>query len=63
MDGKLISFTGKCGYQAMPSEGDPIARAAYDEIADAYAEDGRISTYTELELPPTSSLIPNVEEK
>ena len=48
----------------MPSEGDPIARAAYDEIADAYAEDGRISTYSsELELPPTSSSIPNVEEK
>ena len=64
MDGKLICFTGRCGYQAMPSEGDPIARAAYDEIVDAYAEDGRMSAYrSELEFPATSSPIPNIEEK
>jgi len=48
----------------MPSEGDPIARAAYDEIVDAYAEDGRMSAYrSELEFPATSSPIPNIEEK
>ncbi|RYJ13299.1 class I SAM-dependent methyltransferase [Halogeometricum borinquense] len=48
----------------MSSEDDPIARAAYDELADTYAEDVRANAYNaELEFPATSSLIPNVEGK
>lgn len=48
----------------MPSEDDPIARAAYDELADTYAEDVKTNAYNaELEFPATTSLIPSVEGK
>jgi SAM-dependent methyltransferase len=57
-------YTGINGYLPVSSEDDPIAKAAYDEIADTYAEDVRTNAYNaELEFPATSSLIPNVEGK
>lgn len=48
----------------MPREEDtdPIAREAYDEVADTYAEDVRTSAYNQhLEFPATSSLVPDVD--
>lgn len=46
----------------MPSDDDPIARAAYDDIAATYAEEIKTNAYnSELEFPATSSLIPDVE--
>lgn len=48
----------------MTAENDAIARAAYDELADTYAEDVKTNAYNaELEFPATSSLIPNVDGK
>lgn len=48
----------------MTSENESIARDAYDELADTYAEDVKTNSYNaELEFPATSSLIPNVEGK
>jgi len=46
------------------SEDDPIARAAYDELADAYAVDVRENAYNaHIEFPATTSLVPDVEGK
>jgi SAM-dependent methyltransferase len=43
-------------------DADPIARDAYDEIADQYAVDVRENAYNaHLEFPGTTSLIPDVE--
>jgi SAM-dependent methyltransferase len=43
---------------------DPIAEAAYDELADTYAEEVRTNPYNaDLEFPATTSLIPDVEGK
>lgn len=48
----------------MTADDDPIAKAAYDELADAYAADVRTNAYNaELEFPATSSLIPDVDGK
>jgi len=48
----------------MTSENGPIAKTAYDELADTYAEDVKTNPYTaELEFPATSSLIPKVNGK
>jgi len=48
----------------MTSEEDPIAKAAYDEVADTYVEDVKSNAYNaELEFPATSSLIPDVDGK
>lgn len=45
----------------MAPEDDPIARAAYDELADTYAEDVRTNGYNaDIEFPATSGLIPDV---
>ena len=38
-------YTGINGYLPVSSEDDPIAKAAYDEIADTYAEDVRTNAY------------------
>lgn len=46
----------------MPSDDDPIARAAYDELADTYADDVKSNAYNaEIEFPGTTSLIPAVD--
>jgi SAM-dependent methyltransferase len=46
----------------MVSDDDPIARDAYDELADSYAEDVRSNAYNaHLEFPATSSMIPDVD--
>jgi SAM-dependent methyltransferase len=46
----------------MPDDG-PIAGDAYDELADAYAEDVRSNAYNaHLEFPATSSMIPDVDD-
>ncbi len=43
---------------------DPIAEAAYDELADTYAEEVRTNPYNaDLEFPATTSLVPDVEGK
>jgi SAM-dependent methyltransferase len=43
---------------------DPIAEAAYDELAATYAEEVRTNPYNaDLEFPATSSLIPDVKGK
>lgn len=48
----------------MTADDDPIAKAAYDELADGYAADVRTNAYNaELEFPGTSSLIPDVDGK
>jgi len=48
----------------MESGEDPIAEAAYDELADAYAAEVRTNPYNaDLEFPATTSLIPEVEGK
>ena len=49
----------------MPSNDDePIARSAYDELADSYAVDVRENAYNaHIEFPATSSLVPDVEGK
>lgn len=48
----------------MTDEDDPIARAAYDELADTYAEDVRENAYNaHIEFPATSSLVPDVDGK
>lgn len=48
----------------MPPDDEPIARAAYDELADTYAEDVTSNAYNaEIEFPATSSLIPAVDGK
>ncbi|WP_276254069.1 class I SAM-dependent methyltransferase [Halomontanus rarus] len=48
----------------MTADDDPIAKAAYDELADTYAADVRTNAYNaELEFPATSSLIPDVAGK
>lgn len=47
----------------MPSDEDePIARSAYDELADSYAVDVRENAYNaHLEFPATTSLLPAVD--
>lgn len=46
----------------MSDENDPIAKAAYNELADTYAEEIRSNPYNAyLEFPGTTSLIPSVE--
>lgn len=46
------------------SPDDPIAEAAYDEIADEYDEDIETNAYNaHLEFPGTSSLVPEVDGK
>lgn len=48
----------------MTSDNNPIAKAAYDEMADTYEEDVKTNAYNaELEFPATSSLVPNVDGK
>ncbi|MFD1645457.1 class I SAM-dependent DNA methyltransferase [Haloarchaeobius litoreus] len=48
----------------MVPDDDPIARDAYDELADSYAEDVRSNAYNaHLEFPATSSMIPDVDGK
>lgn len=48
----------------MPSEDEPIARDAYDRIADEYDKDVKTNAYNaHLEFPATSSLVPDVEGK
>ena len=48
----------------MPSEDDPIAEDAYDQIADEYDEDVKSNAYNaHLEFPATSSLVPDVDGK
>jgi len=43
---------------------DPIARDAYDELADSYAVDVRENAYNaHLEFPGTTSLVPDVDGK
>jgi SAM-dependent methyltransferase len=45
----------------MPADDEPIARAAYDELVDAYAVDVRENAYNaHLEFPATTSLLPDV---
>lgn len=44
------------------TDDEPIARAAYDELADSYAEDVKTNAYNaEIEFPGTSSLVPDVD--
>ncbi|WP_256300090.1 class I SAM-dependent methyltransferase [Haloarchaeobius salinus] len=46
----------------MPSDDDPTAGEAYDELADSYAADVRSNAYNaHLEFPATSSMVPDVE--
>lgn len=46
------------------TEDDPIARDAYDELADSYAVDVRENAYNaHLEFPGTTSLVPDVDGK
>jgi len=46
----------------MDRDEGPVAEAAYDELADTYAEEVRTNPYNaDLEFPATSSLIPDVE--
>jgi SAM-dependent methyltransferase len=47
-----------------PVDGDdPIAKAAYDELADQYAVDVRENAYNaHLEFPATSGLVPDVDD-
>jgi ubiquinone/menaquinone biosynthesis C-methylase UbiE len=48
----------------MTTEENPIAQDAYDELADTYAEDMETNGYNaDIELPGTTSLIPDVNEK
>lgn len=48
----------------MTSGDKPIAKTAYDELADTYAEEVRTNPYNaHLEFPATSGLIPEVEGK
>ncbi|MCU4740340.1 class I SAM-dependent methyltransferase [Natronoglomus mannanivorans] len=48
----------------MTADDDPIAKAAYDELAETYATNVRTNAYNaELEFPATSSLIPDVAGK
>lgn len=48
----------------MTSGDEPIAKTAYDELADTYAEEVRTNPYNaHLEFPATSALIPEVEGK
>lgn len=46
------------------TDDEPIARAAYDQLADSYAEDVKTNAYNaEIEFPGTSSLVPDVDGK
>ena len=46
------------------SDEHPIARDAYDQLADTYAEDVRSNAYNaHLEFPATSALVPDVDGK
>ncbi|WP_247002372.1 class I SAM-dependent DNA methyltransferase [Halosolutus gelatinilyticus] len=48
----------------MASEDEPVAKAAYDELADTYADEVRTNPYNaDLEFPATSSLVPDVDGK
>ena len=48
----------------MTSDDNPIAKTAYDQMADTYKEDVKTNAYNaELEFPATSSLVPNVDGK
>lgn len=48
----------------MNSDDSPIAKDAYDKLAETYAEDVKTNAYNaELEFSATTSLIPNVEGK
>ena len=48
----------------MDPEDEPVARAAYDELADTYAEDVETNAYNaNLEFPATASLVPDVDGK
>ncbi|WP_323675363.1 class I SAM-dependent methyltransferase [Halorubellus sp. PRR65] len=48
----------------MPADDDPIARDAYDELADSYAVDVRENAYNaHIEFPATSAMIPDVAGK
>lgn len=45
----------------MPSDEDPIAEDAYDELAGDYADDVETNPYNaSLEFPATSDLVPEV---
>lgn len=48
----------------MNPESDPVAKAAYNELADTYAEEVRTNPYNaDLEFPATTSLVPDAEDE
>lgn len=56
-------ITARREQRGMTGEG-PIARGAYDELADSYAEEVRESPYNaHMEFPATTSLLPDVAGK